>query len=337
VCRYRLRFQADGNLVLSRYSSIWGNGVKCSSGTWNAPAQYACMQADGNFVIYKTTTSPWKATWNTGTYNHAGALLVMQDDGNLVVYQGSQGLWNSGTSEHFGPLQVPPSTTRYVYSSVNEFVDLGLITNFDVPHSNLWYGDYDQTHEPHPNYCGPTAGKNLLSWYGLDVGYDVIGGQMKTNNWDEAAAIGPACGAACAWNPFCAIPCTYTVRDNLKLGTLPKDMAATLQARTPPGYKLVVSSGNANVTAIINSLRDGNPVVYLESGGWYNLHWAVVNGVYQNAGDTEQTLRTINTADKKISRFLNDWAFAPAGDDFIRGILKQFGVVPYTMMYYQKS
>jgi hypothetical protein len=41
-------------------------------------------------------------------------------------------------------------------------------------------------------------------------------------------------------------------------------------------------------------------------------------------------------SDKKISRFLNDWSLAPVGDDFIRAVVKQFGVVPYTMMYYQK-
>lgn len=47
---------------------------------------YAIMQSDGNFVLYRPNAY---AMWATGT-SGSGSKLAMQDDGNLVVYNGSE-------------------------------------------------------------------------------------------------------------------------------------------------------------------------------------------------------------------------------------------------------
>lgn len=89
---YYLKYQSDGNLVV-----YVGSNAVWSSGTFGKPAWRACMQDDGNFVVY---SAPGKAEWSSGTVGNPGAKLDMQNDGNLVVYSSQGGaLWDSRRDE----------------------------------------------------------------------------------------------------------------------------------------------------------------------------------------------------------------------------------------------
>jgi len=78
--RYRLVYQADGNLVL--YDDV-ERTAPWSSGTPGLTAGQVVMQTDGNFVLYDGANRP---RWMSGTPAYANTKLVLQTDGNLVVY-----------------------------------------------------------------------------------------------------------------------------------------------------------------------------------------------------------------------------------------------------------
>ncbi len=104
--RYSLVMQDDGNLVIY----ITGTPIPIwSSRTHGNPSvAWAAMQADGNFVIYKSDGTP---IWDTNTHGaNDVAWLAMQDDGNLVIYRSNgQPIWASNTiipNEFFDEVQV---------------------------------------------------------------------------------------------------------------------------------------------------------------------------------------------------------------------------------------
>ena len=88
--RYRLVYQADGNLV------VYDDGDRTatwSSGTAGTSAGQLLMQPDGNLVLYDAGMN---AVWNSGTAGNVNARLDMQNDGNLVVYSADgAALWSS--------------------------------------------------------------------------------------------------------------------------------------------------------------------------------------------------------------------------------------------------
>jgi len=87
--RFRLVYQADGNLVLYQGSNpLW------ATATFGTTPGFVAMQTDGNLVVYDST----KAVWASGTWGHPGAFLVVQGDGNTVIYStGSSPLWATNT------------------------------------------------------------------------------------------------------------------------------------------------------------------------------------------------------------------------------------------------
>lgn len=87
--RYRLTYQADGNLVLSDDVE---QVVTWSSGTTGTGAGSLTIQSDGNLVM---RDSAGEVVWATYTQARALTRLVLQDDGNLVLSSGSSLLWNS--------------------------------------------------------------------------------------------------------------------------------------------------------------------------------------------------------------------------------------------------
>ncbi len=67
-----------------------------ASETQGNPGACSVMQADGNLVVYSSTSS---ALWPSGTAGHPGAAAAVQDDGNTVIYDPSgPPLWSSGTA-----------------------------------------------------------------------------------------------------------------------------------------------------------------------------------------------------------------------------------------------
>jgi hypothetical protein len=93
---FTLYMQNDGNLVVYRNSNsqaIW------SSNTARSCSNRACMQGDGNFVLYDCHN---RATWSSKTSRNEGSTLTMQGDGNLVIYawQSSRAIWSIKKQTH---------------------------------------------------------------------------------------------------------------------------------------------------------------------------------------------------------------------------------------------
>jgi PAN domain len=135
-CFYDLRFQTDGNLVLTTH----GGSVLWASGTQNTGAAYVSMQADGNLVIYRWDGS---AVWATGTNGNPSAHTTLQDDANLVVYHGSQPLWASdtSTSDRIGTNVCDASVVTSTEQDTNRFG--GDYVGFDLGQPNpLWCSYY---------------------------------------------------------------------------------------------------------------------------------------------------------------------------------------------------
>lgn len=87
--RYRLLYQADGNLVL--YDDV-ERTAPWASNTVGTSAGQAVLQGDGNFVVYDAQGI---GRWSTGTVGNSNAYLLVQSDGNIVVYRSNgQPAWD---------------------------------------------------------------------------------------------------------------------------------------------------------------------------------------------------------------------------------------------------
>jgi predicted hotdog family 3-hydroxylacyl-ACP dehydratase len=87
---FTLDMQHDGNMVLYRSSNrqaLW------SSKTDRSCSNRACMQGDGNFVLYDCRNV---AMWASQTPKNEGSTLTIQGDGNLVIYawQSTRAIWS---------------------------------------------------------------------------------------------------------------------------------------------------------------------------------------------------------------------------------------------------
>lgn len=90
---FKLVYQSDGNLVLSRISD---NAPLWATNTMGKNAWRVYMQPDGNFVVYEAEGKP---VWASNTNNHSDSVIVMQPDGNLVIYnQAEKPIWASNTA-----------------------------------------------------------------------------------------------------------------------------------------------------------------------------------------------------------------------------------------------
>lgn len=92
---YALVMDPDGTLLIRRTDHsvrhVLGRG-----------GDFAVMQGDGNFVMYR---NPGQALWWTGTHTGYPNTVTLHDDGDLAVYSpgpNSRKLWNLG-SDHIWP------------------------------------------------------------------------------------------------------------------------------------------------------------------------------------------------------------------------------------------
>lgn len=212
------------------------------------------------------------------------------------------------------------------------------------PFPTQWEASFRQDDEPEENYCGPTAARNLLTWYDADVSYEELGAAMHTNTWRDAGtelAVFGLAFAACAGELICSFSVYGAVFEAaVNAGTLPRDFMTALQPRLPEGYfACLVQESLPSVEEVKGSLAQGNPIIYLESLGG-GLHWAVINGIYEDAGVWQ--VRTANSHDavnpdgsrtnvaRPWSTFLSHWSLEQL-DPILRGPLgDSLGLQPYT-------
>jgi len=65
--------------------------VLWQSHTHGTCTNIACMQVQGNFVVYDCNK---RAVWHSPTNGHPGARMVIQSAGNLVIYgPNNKALW----------------------------------------------------------------------------------------------------------------------------------------------------------------------------------------------------------------------------------------------------
>jgi len=103
---YEATLQSDGNFVIYKITSsttpIWSTRTSgYGNGVWLG------NQGDGNLVLY--APNPTRAIWASGSNGRGAAYLQMQNDGNLVLYSAGHATWASGTSSSQQPAACDPA------------------------------------------------------------------------------------------------------------------------------------------------------------------------------------------------------------------------------------
>jgi hypothetical protein len=177
---------------------------------------------------------------------------------------------------------------------------------------NYWTGTFQETDEPTVNYCGPTAGRNFLLWYGIDASYAELGSEMRTNTWDGADIVGAAL-LACGLDPVCTTAVSLAVQNTVgRAGSLPNDVFGTLFTKIPPGY-VMCANPPGSFDAIRASLANGDPIVTLVSGGAGNLHWEVITGAEGIGPPSLDIANPVDVSPQTYSNYQTDWSLAPLG------------------------
>ena len=88
--------QTDGNFVLYAGSKTWGAATRFVDNA-NGPGCLAQFQGDANLVVRNCDSA---AIWSSGTHTYPNAVLAFQADGNLVIYESTSGpaLWSTKTN-----------------------------------------------------------------------------------------------------------------------------------------------------------------------------------------------------------------------------------------------
>jgi hypothetical protein len=244
-----------------------------------------------------------------------------------------------------GGVPMVPSLTRYVHSP-----QPGITADLYYDDTcTVWNGKWVQSMEPHDNDCGPTAVLNLLSWYGITSDYPTLESEMETNNWESTHDLTGikfgVCALGCTFvlvpDPTCMIPCMIGLEHLPEPGTLPDGMLNGLILNQPPGYMPQLSSNDPkNPDWFEQKLMAGTPVAILMSNGDFNLHWALVTGIYEDPTNgltyklaNGEPLSPTGTMDS----FYTDWSLDPvSGSGVVKSVLGDLGLQPYTALWYEK-
>ena len=204
--------------------------------------------------------------------------------------------------------------------------------------SKPWQETVNVYDEPGSNYCAPTAVKNLLSWYGINLSYELLGQEMETNNWEPGFNVWASCAGACMGEvAICANACYSIVKNNIK-GTSISNTIATLNRYKPYGYELKYIAGDPDqVENIIHQLLQGNPVMINEviEDGVGVSHLSVLTGI-KIKEDGEIYVALANSPNKSLDEFMEDWSIKSLGSKFIRSVARKFGQRPFTAMYFNR-
>jgi hypothetical protein len=91
--RFELRYQGDGNLVLTHLGvgTLWTEDASI-----NNPGSLT-LELDGNLTI---RNGGGQVVWTSETAGNPDASLHVQNDGNVVLYANGSDLWSTGTCCH---------------------------------------------------------------------------------------------------------------------------------------------------------------------------------------------------------------------------------------------
>ena len=243
--------------------------------------------------------------------------------------------------------EIPITTNlnRYVSKASNDEINL-FLTMDSLCNGSSWEQQFTQSdEEPEINYCGPTAVKNTLFWYGIEKDYLILGEEMRTNTWDNDEEVGLLLAAICAVvcggffiNPICVVSCSLVayeaVSSLLNAGTLPQNVSKTLTDYAPAGFMVIHRSGSPILSNLLVEVAAGNPVIALiyRNGA---LHWVTVTGWYDDSGT--MSLRLANNADMKWEDFEEAWSLKHVTDvDAARLLLNGLGLQPYVYIHYKR-
>jgi hypothetical protein len=317
------------------------NDAACGSGFFCSPTLDCqnideCATGQNNCSPYATCQDLTPGTFCSDDDGECSVIPPFQCTCELG-FEGSDG---TVCNPVCGRLDLVSGAERCVRSRSDQTVDFRF-TQFDL---KIWTEQYAQVDEPtgSENYCGPTAVKNFLTWYGSDADYGSLAQEMRTNSWDTGPVFGavflagPLIGCV---DPLFSCPAIAAAISGLavKAGTLPGDMQAALARRAPSGYTACIKSGDPDLEAIRSSLADGNPIVELESEGT-TLHWAVITGLFRDPAGSDLQVRVANSDNRDWGTFVADWSLTKVADSTTRGILSNlFGLNPYTMIRWVPS
>jgi len=240
----------------------------------------------------------------------------------------------AGAADEFmDPVRVSGGVNRYIKRYGDARVDLYINRGDRAPWEQRW----SQSDEPHRDYCGPTAGRNLLFWYGRDASYRVLGRDMKTNNWRPGFRLWGACAGVCAGEiAVCANVCYGVLKKFVSRGSLPKHVKSALHRHRPPGFNVYYQDGVGALSRILKPLSDGNPVAVLQSTKRKNLHWTVVTGYFKKRG--RLFLRFANGGERTWGEFIKHWSLQKVvRTRAARRVLKRMGIKPYVLLYYSRN
>jgi hypothetical protein len=272
-----------------------------------------------------------------------GGIAVACDDNNDCTSDSCDPAAGCVHTDQRTAVDVSPTQQRFTWACpYDEWVSLYLGAACEP-----WYGSFFQADEPHENYCGPTAGRNLLDWYGVPSTYAQLGSEMRTNTWMSGwDALGDClcfC-SVCPWctcpEPTCVIVCDAVAQNALNVGTLPNDMESTLRTHSPAGYRLYRSEGNPGIDTFAVLLQEGNPIVvlvWLAGGSYGTLHWTVVTGTQGEYGVRFANGRTGSTPDGAAwSWFVDRWGFQGINGIAKDEVSQHGGIRPYIWMRYER-
>jgi hypothetical protein len=251
--------------------------------------------------------------------------------------------WNSIQGCVFADIRIPLTVAPW-----NPAAPLG--RSFSIDDNNLfvyegqactpWNGLWIQADEPGANYCGPTAGKNVLDWYGEELSYGQLANEMNTNNWMSTIDKVGECGLICGFvDPVCFAACYAAVDTLADVGTIPTDMLTAFSQNSPIGYRPYAYRGSAAYpySFFQAMLQGGDPVVVLVWTG-SELHWTIVTGTYDDGGTVGvQLANYANHTTMDWDTFEHQWSFA--GLDWpMPDVFSDFaGIDPYDYEYYQRT
>ena len=231
--------------------------------------------------------------------------------------------------------------TRYVKTSC-EGVDLYL-----TEESDQWYTTYTVLNEPHKDYCGPTAVKNLMAWYGTDtLSYEEIGEMLDADRTYMGGKEWATCAAACAGEIlFCTNICLRILDKKIgQAGTRTKHAKKALRKLAPKGYKLSHTVGDPSmIEEVLYQLLQGNPILINEllnpdvigiEGKPDEMHMSVMTGI-----EIESNVIYVivaNSFRRPLRRFMEDWSLKRLGSLRSRKLSSKLGAKPFEAIWYEK-